>query len=123
MDYQDIICLLCGEALDADVVVVSRGLNTIVQSSLKRNDDVHLLIEGKQSITVHKKCRRDYTRPSSSSSSVSLSHRDTHILSTSTRQSVELFDFKINCFICGETALVTTKTPVERRKMFVLLQL
>lgn len=113
------MCPLCGKSLDqGDFVQVSKGLDTILQSSFKRNDGVHKKIEGKQSIKVHKKCRKDYTRPSSIAAAVLSSKvSDTFLPSTSTRQSVgEEFDFKTNCFICGNSALVTSKTPADRRK-------
>ena len=73
------MCFLCGEHLDAgEIVVVTRGLETLRKSSLARCDGIHHALEGLNVATVHVRCRKNYTRrpdaaaaPSSSTTTVS----------------------------------------------------
>lgn len=109
------LCILCGELLEEDTVVVRKGLKTVIEASVKRDDCVHERLEGKTSVRVHKVCRQNYTRPSSIKSAIASSQSPEASL-PSLRSLGENFDYKTNCFICGNTAVIDSKTELHRRK-------
>ena len=69
-------------------------------------------------MSIHTKCRKDYTRPSS----IDASQRRNDVVVTTTptsktlRSCVSQFDFKNDCLFCGETTCDDVKLPAKRRK-------
>lgn len=123
MDDLDFICLICGNELIENVVVVTNGISAISEASKKRKDSLHTKVLEKSSIKLHKSCRQQYTRPSSIQAAVKKLDEQHNEPSTSTtgvtrRSHHATFDFKMCCFICGKSANVSSKTPVKYRKAF-----
>lgn len=122
MDYLDLPCILCGKDTEGDTIVVTKGLKTITEASILRKDGLHESLEGKSSVRVHKSCRQNYTRPSSiKAATASPPCPAVCIPSTSSpvlRSLGDNFDYKTNCFFCGEKAIVDSKIPLYRRKKF-----
>ena len=91
-------CVLCGKDLDAgEIVVVTRGLETLRKCSLARCNGIHNALEGLNIATVHALCRNNYTRRPdvaavSSSSTTTVSEKHT------LRSGVINFDYKTQCF-------------------------
>jgi len=77
--------ILCNNPLEGDVVIVSKGLTTILQSSIQRKDGIYERLEGKTSIGIHQICRHNYTRPTSIAAAISPVQQEGALLpSTST---------------------------------------
>lgn len=116
----DVVCIICNNNLDSNTVVVTKGLKKINEASLIRGDRLHEKIEGRKSVEVHKVCRQNYTRPTSIKAATASLHRpDEALTSTSIpilRNLGDTFDFKTNCFICGQRAVIDLKAPLSRRK-------
>ena len=59
------VCFICDKPLkESEVVVVDRGMKTLIDASVERNDDFFEYLKDKQSVTVHVQCRKMYTRKS-----------------------------------------------------------
>ena len=117
MDVEN-LCLLCEKHVSQeDLVIVTRGLDTIRNSSIRRNDGIAEQLEGLTSINVHSICRRNYTRESSIVSAVNPSPQKR--LKTF-RSSLEPFDFKQHCLFCGDECDVSAdkKKPRKRRSVY-----
>ena len=85
------LCVLCGkELLHHDAVTVTRGVDTLINSSIRRNDDIAEKLQGLSSICVHQTCRKNYTRVSSIASVLTPSPKKCKTL----RSSLSSFDFK-----------------------------
>ncbi|XP_063235988.1 uncharacterized protein LOC134538524 [Bacillus rossius redtenbacheri] len=118
MDTINSLCIFCGKELEGGTVIVTKGIQTIIDASLSRKDNLHEKLEGKTNVRVHSVCRQNYTRPTSIKAAIALTQSSDVQLPTSScylRSSEEKFDFKSNCFICGKTAIVDLKVPLERR--------
>lgn len=106
MDESDINCLICGNELVENIVVVKNGINAISQASKKRQDNLHEKLQGKTTIKLHKSCRQQYTKPSSIQAAIKTQQEQNNEPSTSTgvtrRSHHDTFDFKMCCFICGK---------------------
>ena len=54
------ICILCKQTLlGGQTVKVQKGIDNLKRMSVIRNDDVHKLLQNKDSIEIHTKCRLD----------------------------------------------------------------
>ena len=123
MDESDLNCLICGNELIENIVVVKNGINAISEASKKRQDSLHEKLQGKSTIKLHKSCRQQYTRPSSIQAAIKTLHEQNNEPSTSTtgvtrRTHHDTFDFKMCCFICGKSANYISKIPTQYRKAF-----
>lgn len=59
-------CFICNKSLsDGDISTVERGIKTLIESSVERGDGNINYLKDKKSVTVHRECRKDYTRKSS----------------------------------------------------------
>ena len=60
----NITCFICEKDLENDseehVVLVTRGLETLKAVSIERNDERHKILDGREAIRVHEKCREKY---------------------------------------------------------------
>lgn len=58
-------CFICEKTISDDAVTVGpEAIQTLINSSKKREDGKHELLSGRDLIAVHRNCRKNYTRPS-----------------------------------------------------------
>ncbi|KAG8180207.1 hypothetical protein JTE90_027919 [Oedothorax gibbosus] len=58
-------CFICSKPLnESKIVVVDRGIKTLIDSSVERNDGLFEHLKDQKSITIHMECRKIYTRKS-----------------------------------------------------------
>ena len=111
----------CSEKLSAtdDVSQVTpKSLQTLISSSLARNDGLVVKFENVAlPQSLHTSCRKQCTRPTS----IKSYQNQSDLSSTSTVESKTLrscespFDFKKDCLFCGEEASMTVKLGSKRR--------
>lgn len=53
---------MCKDRESSVLVVVKRDLHTLRRINQERNDYIAVLLNHKESMTVHVNCRKDYTR-------------------------------------------------------------
>jgi hypothetical protein len=56
------ICILCGEASGSLTIIKAKGLQTLVNLSVAKGDDLHNRLRLADSCCVHESCRRKYRR-------------------------------------------------------------
>ena len=110
---ENITCFICEEDLEsADpneiVIVTSRGIKTLIKTSLERKDGRNKALEGMNSITVHVKCKEKYTNKRNGKFAHSSNPATSHSWKFSpTRKKLRRFsdnsDFEFikKCFICN----------------------
>lgn len=61
------VCFICNNNLNESetVIIVERGITTLINSSFERNDGHYEYLKDKKSVTIHVKCRKMYIRKSS----------------------------------------------------------
>ncbi|XP_058806652.1 uncharacterized protein LOC131673029 [Phymastichus coffea] len=98
-------CTICGEPLenniDTIVQVHCRGLKTFIDKNKSREDEKHILWEGKESVNFHESCRKRY----SALKSTSKRKRESSIpslYSPTTSNDSNDFNFDEYCFICNK---------------------
>lgn len=105
------VCFICNESLtEGEIVVVDRGLKTLIDSSTERSDGFNEYLKNKTSVTIHKQCRKAYTRKSSIAAAKR--QRDAEIATTPgispprtrIRSNESSFCFKKYCLFCGNEA-------------------
>ena len=106
------LCLICCKNDDSDdyVQLGNTGVNGINRASKERQSDLRVKVGD----YVHKECRSTYRHKwyiSSSSSESSSSSRET-------KSSIGRFDFRKNCFLCGQT--ITEKEKRDKKTSYVL---
>ena len=106
------ICILCKESSGTLVKVTERGLAGLLEYSIKRNE--HLITEElrlskteKLLVFVHETCRKWFNNKRR------LTEEDQSGLKR-TRNSVELFNWKVNCFYCGLECIHDRKNPARK---------
>ncbi|GBM20490.1 hypothetical protein AVEN_61038-1 [Araneus ventricosus] len=111
MDDSDSVCIFCGNKLENEIALIEKGLESIIQASLRVKDGLHERLREKTKITVQKSFRQKYTRPSSIWASIKQkeTYESAPTKSSFSRSSKEKFDFKNDCFICGKPAVVDSK--------------
>jgi predicted nucleic acid-binding Zn ribbon protein len=109
MDIQS-NCVLCGESLSkGEVIVVERGMKTILEVSSLRKYGKYEHLQNAHSIQVHAICRKNYTR-TKSGNLVGLSDESNTSGSRSVdnprliRSRLQNFEFKLHCVFCGNQA-------------------
>ena len=115
-------CVICIEKLPAtDTVsqVTPKGFQTLITSSLARNNGLVVKFENVAlPQSLHTSCRKQYTRPTS----IKSYRNQSDLPSTSTAESMTLrsceipFYFRKDCLFCGEEASMTVKLGSKRRK-------
>ena len=108
------ICIVCKESGGTLVNVTERGLAGLLEYSIKMNE--HLITEElrlskteKLSVFVHETCRKWFNNKRR------LTEQD-QSGSKRTRNSLELFNWKVNCFYCGLECIPDRKNPARKRK-------
>ena len=86
-------CILCGEEISVDKVTVGpKGINTLIDSSKKWNDNISKLLSCENKVSVHGACRKKYTDPRKIAAGVKM--RESRRCSLRTVISTT-FDFKV----------------------------
>lgn len=106
-----ISCLICRQNISSDdpkITVKEKGLKTLKEISLKKNDHVRrsLTADVKQK-TFHVACYNSYRHPHSvkaTESTKSTPNKSEKRLSDSLRSSKSKFNFEELCLFCGERA-------------------
>ncbi|CAH1102063.1 unnamed protein product [Psylliodes chrysocephalus] len=92
------VCVLCEKTLIGEQIVkVQKGIKNIKRMSVLRNDNMHILLENKDSVEVHTKCRYMYIRR--------IKEKEQESNEESRRELRRLnfqFDFKTICLFCAE---------------------
>ena len=105
------VCFICNESLtESEIVVVDRGLKTLMDSSTERGDRFDEYLKDKTSVTIHKQCRKAYTRKSSIAAAKRQCEAEIATTSgispprTRARGNESSFCFKKYCLFCGNEA-------------------
>ncbi|KAK3923560.1 Tyrosine--tRNA ligase [Frankliniella fusca] len=109
MDY----CILCDDTKCGDVVCVKRGLETLVEVSKKKKDGIAAKLHGRDSITVHKDCRKKYINHVKE---VAECDKENNV-PLKRRSSSSIFDFNAHCLYCGNALEPEfgNRTPLRKR--------
>lgn len=109
-DGENIVCFICEQDLESansnEIVSVSRGLDTLKNVSLERNDGRYNVLQDKDCIKLHVLCRKRYTERRNGKlkfefSSVNLNAWKFSPVRKKLRRSVDGFsEFSKRCFIC-----------------------
>lgn len=124
MDDESTLCLLCEKVLSvAETVTVTRGLETLKQCSIRRNDArIYEKLKDASSICVHVDCRKKYTNPhyikQTSESGASPCADTPEPTVPRLRSSLNMFNFKEMCLFCGKPADIKAeiKKPLVKRE-------
>ena len=104
------MCFVCSKSLsEGPTVLVHRGLQTLRDASIERNDGKIEHLRNVNSIKCHVQCRKDYTRKSSILAVKKVPDKGASTSTSSPtrimmRSSEPVFNFKENCIFCGEEA-------------------
>ena len=105
-------CFICTHLLtEGQTVTVNRGMKTLINASIERDDGFSKYLIKQKSVTIHEECRKNYTRKCSIAALTKRKHEEQEA-STSTRSSVSpprtrsrlsdsAFSFKKQCLFCG----------------------
>ena len=114
MDVYDVLqCVACQETSSESLSKVNVGVTTLIKFSKQWNNDKlvkHLTCQRDNNgeVLIHSKCHKDYTnrrRLDNFLKKEVVNDRKT------TRQSMEQFDWKEQCFCCGADASKDKKQP------------
>lgn len=116
----DDICFICEKPFsDGDTVKVERGLQTLRNASIGRNDGHIAYLQTVACVTVHSRCRLNYTRKKTIQA---VNRLEDEIPSTSSQTPPKVlrrtaFTFQNHCLFCATEAneAAETKEAVERR--------
>ena len=98
------LCVLCkhtGNDSCGKTVEVKRGLNELIKCSISKRDDVQKFLKDKETVVVHVKCRKDYTRHSESVTKTVEDHK--------CHAARHAFDYKTQCIFCEKLISVDVK--------------
>lgn len=117
------LCFVCNETIMYDGVIVTRGMETLIETSKERKDNHHVMLQGKSSLQMHRSCQKRYTAKSRGKfTNPNLTSPPTkplaHLLSPKRKKVRECsrFDFASNCLFCGLPAnQVKIKKGVKKR--------
>lgn len=98
-------CFICeGELSEGETrEVKEKGVQTLIDYSVKWKDGKQSQLIGLKSVKVHEKCRKVYTK-ARSSEAFRLRQEPSQVPTTSLRSVVPDFDFLNDCVFCGEEA-------------------
>ncbi|CAH0746943.1 unnamed protein product [Bemisia tabaci] len=121
-EVQDGLCLICGQTLSASsYTLVQRGLDAIRIAAEKRKDRAVLVqLNNLNEVTLHEKCRKNYTRASTIASYCKSLELEENVAGNGDillRNQVDDFNFKENCLFCGGK-IVETKRKDSNRDVF-----
>ena len=102
--------------------ITSKGLQTLLASSISRNDGLAQKMEIDSPLILHTECRKQYTRPSSIQAAKRKDEFPPHASTATSGKRLKLrsseleFDFKRECLFCTENVSDNVKLAVDRRK-------
>jgi hypothetical protein len=114
-------CFVCDEEVTASSPDVSKvgekGIVSLKKASQERGDGKISQLANVTSLLVHTLCRKNYTRTQSIAAfkkqeASTSAQPETSVL----RSALPKFDFKKNCFICGEFIQDETKKSQDKRR-------
>ena len=115
-------CSICKESCEDSspktIIVGEKGRQTLVTSSLERNDGLHKTFESATPLRIHVQCRKQYTRRSSITSAKRKSecHQEEEDNAPELRSSTPIFDIKSDCFFCTEPVTQNAKLAKHRKR-------
>ena len=120
---EDQECVICGEKLAPTdrANVGSKGLATLMESSIERGDDLINIWQTKKApFAVHMTCRKNYTRKSTVVSSCKRKGEEVPSCdpvpkSTKLRSRTPVFNIKEDCLYCSKAVLIDQRTPTKRK--------
>ncbi|GLV41747.1 hypothetical protein CBL_12036 [Carabus blaptoides fortunei] len=94
------ICLICEKTLnEGDILEVkARGLNTLRESSIRRKDNKVNQLRPLDSVIMHVKCHKTYTRKRSIIAAIRVNSGQTS--GTIRRSNLPAFEWKTMCIFC-----------------------
>jgi hypothetical protein len=102
------LCFICNKHLtESETVTVDRGLKTLINASIERGDEFSEYLKDQTSVTVHKQCRKNYTRKDTIAALKRKQDEEQASTSkispprTRARVSASSFCFKKCCLFCG----------------------
>ena len=99
------------------MVTTEKGRNTLMTSSLERQDGLYDEIKNTTPLRIHADCRKQYTRKSSIASakrkSTCLEENDAPLLRSGVSRT---FDIKTDCLFCSESIMQDNKLSSNRKK-------
>lgn len=104
------VCFICNKHLnETEIVIVERGIQTLIDSSVERNDGHFEYLKDKQSVAIHVRCRKMYTRKSSIATAKRQRETEANTSTNSPphirmRSGESIFCFKTCCLFCGDKA-------------------
>lgn len=108
-------CVICNQEVKNDGVNVTKGINSLIKSSIERKDEIHKLLANVDVIKVHNICRQNYTRPSNIKAALKSQNSEPSTSQRFLRELQNTFDFKHDCLLCGEHAVFDPKLPFKYR--------
>ena len=105
-------CIICQETNEETLSKVSTGLETLIKYSKQWSHEglrKHLNYQKEHNgdVLIHVKCRKDYTNQRRLNSFLKKKINECK----PTRQTVQQFDWKKQCFYCGKDAIKDPKHP------------
>ena len=104
---------ICSESDGKLIKVTERGLTGLIDFSIKRNKDaIHQYLQNSQTnnlpVHVHEQCRKWFNKKRRINAEKSQTE------TKKTRKSVQLFNWKLNCFLCGSPCSHDRKNPSRK---------
>lgn len=109
---EEAVCIICNEKTDNLCNIKSRGLERLVESSKKRNDNKYKKFEKATSAFIHKNCQSSYNNETMINSARASKQRKS-VESRAISKSALTFDFENNCFFCGGSCSRCNKEQVR----------
>jgi len=118
--FHDDACVICRCALSDDgkgsAVKVTSGIKTLLEYSIKYSDaelTIHLT-SNPPFVMVHSDCRINFTskrRFEQLSNRQSADNVESNEPQKKLRSTVDVFEWKLHCFICGQSAVIDDRHP------------
>ncbi|CAH1155651.1 unnamed protein product [Phaedon cochleariae] len=121
------ICFICEKTLNEGetLEVKARGLNSLKESSVRRKDNKVGQLRGLNSVIIHVKCHKTYTRERSIIAAIRANTGETS--GTVRRSNLLTFEWKTKCLFCAQDASEQflareQKNHVDKRDSVGLIQ-
>ena len=115
-------CIICEGTLSEGLTreIKEKGVRTLIDYSKKWKDGKHTQLKGLDSVTVHEKCRKIYTKERSDEA-FQARHKASADDKQLLRSKESEFNFLCDCIFCGENASIEfhekqSKKPVSERE-------
>ena len=96
-------CIICRESAGQLVAVTERGKVSLIDfAKLRENEEVLNVLAGEEQHYVHETCRKWFNNRKRIASEKKNSEVESKKKKAGTRNSLNYFDWKKNCFLCGD---------------------